>query len=309
MKAGIGFDIGGTKIAIVALDATKGTELYSKAVATPSNETDFLNTLKMLTAEVDELVGEKCPVGIGIPGVVAPDGLVKNYNNLQYITPDIKVRIEQTLSRSIALENDANCFALSESVDGAGKGYGTVFCSIFGTGVGAGTVINGKIIKGKEGIAGEWGHISQPYPLAYELEAPCSCGGFGHIEALCSAPAVLRCYNSACNVSEQVCDVREIVALARKGQDLAINTLDNLYSQMARSLAAIICILNPEVIVLGGGLSNIEEIYAIVPKRCAEFIENLMDIKIESNLKKATYGSSSGVRGAAWLGMNKISLS
>lgn len=305
MKASIGIDIGGTKIEIIVLDKATGAELYRNKIPTPMNSDDFLLKIRDLVDEAEKAVGTECSIGIGIPGAILKNGEVYNYNNMQFIKPNIAKELSAFINRPIRMGNDANCFALSEVTDGAAKGYDVAFCAIFGTGIGAGLAVNGQIITGAYGMTGEWGHISQPYATIDEIIAPCTCGGKGHIEALISAPAIIRDYNHICGPEEKVTDVRQIVEKAEKGNQLATATMYNFYDRTARALLCVTSILGPDVFVLGGGLSNIKDIYQEVPSRFAFLVKNLNGIKAEINIKPALHGASSGLRGAAWLWDNK----
>ncbi len=306
MNGCIGIDIGGTKIEIVVLDCQTGKELYRNRISTPLNYEDFLGKTETLIREAEQSTGLKCTIGIGIPGIVFNDGSLRNYNNLPFIKPDFGKDISKLLARPIKVGNDANCFALSESTDGAAQGYTTAFCAIFGTGVGAGIVVNGKVINGPHGMAGEWGHGSQPYATIDEIITPCRCGGKGHIEALLSAPAVLEQYNLIATPEEKVSGVKQIVEKTAEMNQQATTVLSRFYERMARAFLNIAGILDPDVIVLGGGLSNIDAIYEEVPERFRRLAKDLNGADVKLNLKKNRYGDSSGIRGAAWLGAEQL---
>ena len=265
MTLRIGVDLGGTKIEAIALEG--GREVFRKRIATPRG--DYAATLGAIRNLVDE-AGEG-PVGIGIPGTLSRvTGLVKNANSTWLIGKPLKQDLEKTLGRPVRIENDANCFALSEAVDGAGKGAGVVFGVILGTGVGGGIVVDGKVLVGPNGIAGEWGHNPLPAPQREDLPLrACYCGRTGCIETYLCGPA-----------------------LERDG-DLA------LYEErLARSLATVINLLDPEVVVLGGGVSNIEHLYQAVP---ALWRRHIFSDHAATRLARNVHGDSSGVRGAAWL--------
>ena len=300
MAAVIGFDIGGTKIETAVFDATTKEELFRKKVPTPKNYDDFMATIKALVDEADGVIGESCPVGIGFPGVVSDKGMLMNYNNLPFLRGDVAGDVEKMLSRKVKIANDADCFALSESLDGAAAGSHTAFCAILGTGNGAGITFDGKLLQGKTGCAGEWGHISQPYPTsAWELEQPCSCGGKGHIEALNSAPALVRIYNEK-SISK-VADSAEIDERSKQGGEIACQVLNDFYDRLARAFVAVSNIIDPDVFVLGGGLSLIDGIYEKVPPLYTEYMEKLNGIHAVLDLRRAKHGPSGGLRGAAWL--------
>jgi fructokinase len=262
----IGIDLGGTKIEAIALDEA-GREVFRKRVATPRG--DYAATLATVASLVKE--GGKGSVGIGIPGTLSRvTGLVKNANSTWLIGKPLKDDLERILGREIRVENDANCFALSEAVDGAGKGASVVFGVILGTGVGGGIVVDGKVLVGPNGIAGEWGHNPLPSPQPEDLPLRgCYCGGAGCIETYLCGPA-----------------------LERDG-DLA------LYEErLARSLATVINVLDPDVVVLGGGVSNVERLYQDVPRLWGRYV---FSDHVATRLARNVHGDSSGVRGAAWL--------
>ena len=261
----IGVDLGGTKIEAIALEGSR--EVFRKRLPTPRGDYDgTLLTVKKLIEEAGE-----GSVGIGIPGTLSRvSGLVKNANSTWLIGRPLKQDLERILGREVRVENDANCFALSEAVDGAGKGAPVVFGVILGTGVGGGIVVNGKVLVGPNGIAGEWGH--NPLPLPSERDLPlrsCYCGRAGCIETYLCGPA-----------------------LERDG-DLA------LYEErLARSLAVVINILDPDVVVLGGGVSNVEALYRDIPEL---WKRHIFSDHVATRLARNVHGDSSGVRGAAWL--------
>jgi fructokinase len=265
MPIRIGVDLGGTKIEAIALEGSR--ERFRKRVATPRG--DYQKTVDAVAFLIDE-IGEGT-VGIGIPGALSRiTGLVKNANSTWLIGKPLKEDLEKTLDRPVRIENDANCFALSEAVDGAGKGARVVFGVILGTGVGGGIVVDGKVLVGPNAIAGEWGHNPLPSPTGKDLPLrPCYCGRAGCIETYLCGPA-----------------------LERDG-DIA------LYEErLARSLATVINVLDPDVIVLGGGVSNVQSLYENVPRlwRRYGFSDHLA-----TRLARNVHGDSSGVRGAAWL--------
>src|SRR5438105_3041837 len=248
----IGVDLGGTKIEALALDDA-GREVFRKRVLTPRG--DYVATLAAVAALVNEIGAGS--VGIGIPGALSQTtGLVKNANSTWLIGRPLKQDLERALGREVRLENDANCFALSEAVDGAGKGARVVFGVILGTGVGGGIVVDGKVLVGANAIAGEWGHNPLPLPRDADLPLPaCYCGRVGCIETYLSGPGVLRDYERA------------------TGERLAPETIMALeqpfhrYAQrLARALASVVNVLDPDVIVLGGGMSNVERLYTAVPQ-------------------------------------------
>jgi fructokinase len=292
----IGIDLGGTKIEIIALD-DGGATLVRRRVATPRDDYDStLRALTELTLAVEQELGRRATVGVGIPGTISPDtDLVKNANSTWLIGRPLGRDLERLLSRPLRFANDANCFALSETVDGAARGASTVFGVIVGTGVGGGIVVNGQVLIGANGIAGEWGHNPMPSPRPEEWPGPdCYCGRTGCIETFLSGPGLSLEYASA-DVSVAP---TEIVRRATAGEPLAAACLDRYEERMARALAGIINVLDPDVIVLGGGLSNIDRLYDNVPLRWSKFV---FSDRVHTRLVRAAHGDSSGVRGAAWL--------
>ena len=292
----IGIDLGGTKIEAVALDG-EGRERFRKRVRSPRG--DYPGTIEAvasLVAEAEAAAGS-ATVGIGIPGAVSPaTGLVKNANSTWLNGRPLAEDLTARLGRPVRLANDANCLALSEAADGAAAGYPVVFAVIIGTGTGGGIVVNGQAIVGANAIAGEWGHNPVPWPEADEWPGhPCYCGRTGCIETVLSGPGLARDHHG--RTAEEI----DAAAIAERaaGNDLAaITTLERYERRLARALASVINVLDPDVIVLGGGLSNIERLYANVPSLWKEYV---FSDHVATRLVKARYGDSSGVRGAAWL--------
>jgi len=297
----IGIDVGGTKIEGIALDGTR--ECARIRLATPRDDYPAtLDALITLVRDLEHRVGFTATVGIGIPGAVSPQtGLVKNANSVWLIGRPLQRDLEASLGRAVRIANDANCFAMSEASDGAAAGVQTVFAVIIGTGVGAGIVIDGQVLAGANGIAGEWGHNALPWPATGERPGPpCYCGRSGCIETFLSGPAVTadhRRHTGRCEAPEQ------IVAAAANGDLAADATLVRYERRMARALASIINLLDPEVIVLGGGMSNIDRLYVNVPRLWPEYVFNRggEEEPIRTRLVRAAHGDASGVRGAAWL--------
>jgi len=281
----IGVDLGGTKIEALALDAA-GREVFRKRVLTPRG--DYPATLDAVVALVSEI--GTGTVGIGIPGALSRvTGLVKNANSTWLIGRPLKHDLERALGREVRLENDANCFALSEATDGAGAGARTVFGVILGTGVGGGLVIDGRLLIGRNAIAGEWGHNPLPLPAAADLPLPtCYCGRSGCIETYLSGPALEREHEL---LTKQQRSAREIAAADGEAMERYIQRL-------ARALASVINVLDPDVIVLGGGMSNAERLYSEVPRWWGRFV---FSDQVATRLVRNVHGDSSGVRGAAWL--------
>src|SRR5688572_27425274 len=256
----IGIDLGGTKIEGIALDG--GVEIARLRVSTPRGDYDAtLGAVVRLVRTLEERAGAGGAVGVGIPGTVSPGtGLVKNANSVCLIGRPLKADLERLLDRPVRIANDANCFAVSEAADGAGAGAAVVFGVIVGTGTGAGIVVRGEVLTGPNGIAGEWGHNPLPSPTDEERPGPrCYCGRFGCIETFLSGPGMQADYERA---TGRRATAVEIVSAASAGDREAAATLERYESRMARALAAIINVLDPDVIVLGGGMSNIERLYA-----------------------------------------------
>jgi fructokinase len=293
----IGIDLGGTKIELLALGGD-GRERFRKRIATPRE--DYAATLEAIGSLVraaESALGERATVGIGIPGALSRvSGLVKNANSTWLIGKPLKQDLERRLERELRLANDADCFALSEAVDGAGRGAGTVFGVILGTGVGGGIVVDGRALTGPNAIAGEWGHNPLPLPRDTDLPLPpCYCGRAGCIETYLSGPGMERDHEAATRLRRTTYD---IVAGARDGDAQCRATLARYEERLARSLAGVINILDPDVIVLGGGMSNVESLYDRVPRLWGRYV---FSDRVDTKLARHVHGDSSGVRGAAWL--------
>jgi predicted NBD/HSP70 family sugar kinase len=281
----IGVDLGGTKIEALALDDA-GREVFRKRVLTPRG--DYAATLDAVVALVKEI--GPGTVGVGIPGALSRvTGLVKNANSTWLIGRPLKQDLERALGREVRLDNDANCFALSEAIDGAGQGARVVFGVILGTGVGAGIVVDRQVLVGRNAIAGEWGHNPLPLPTAADLPLPaCYCGRSGCVETYLSGPGLERDHEA---LTQEKLGAREIVARDSEA-------LDRYIQRLARALAGVINLLDPDVIVLGGGISNVERLYTEVPRRWARHV---FSDQVATRLVRNAHGDSSGVRGAAWL--------
>lgn len=293
----IGIDLGGSKIEIVALGADGGT-LLRRRVATPQG--DYPATLAAIAAlvrAVEDELGQPGSVGVGIPGAEsAATGLIKNANSTCLIGRPLRQDLEALLQREVRLANDANCFALSEAVDGSGQGARVVFGVILGTGVGGGIVFNGQVWPGANGIAGEWGHSPLPLPQAADLPLPpCYCGRNGCVETYLCGPALSR--DHAAHGGEPL-PALTIAERAMAGDALCTASLARYEARLARALAQVINLLDPEIIVLGGGLSNIERLYANVPQL---WLPQVFSDQVVTRLVRHRHGDSSGVRGAAWL--------
>ena len=293
----IGVDLGGTKIEALALDEGGGT-LLRRRIAAPRD--DYAATLEAMVGLVQSLeheTGRRGTVGVGIPGAISPaTGRVKNANSTWLNGCSLGEDLAGLLGRPVRLANDANCFALSEATDGAGKGSGVVFGVILGTGTGGGIVVHGRILTGPNAIAGEWGHNPIPWPVLGEWPGPpCYCGRTGCIETFLSGPGLARDHMTLTGESLPPAD---IAARASAGEPRAAGTLRRYEERLARSLAAILNVLDPDVVVLGGGLSNIEGLYTAVPRLWGEYA---FSDRIDTPLVPPVHGDASGVRGAAWL--------
>lgn len=296
----IGIDLGGTKIEGVVLDE-QGVELLRQRVATP--EGDYQGTLAAIKSLVEQLesgVGQEATIGICTPGALSyarsSVGLLKNSNSVCMNGKPVHQDLEALLQRSIKITNDANCFALSEATDGAAKNAAIVFGVIVGTGVGAGIVVNKQVLNGANAIAGEWGHNPMPWPDEEELKgSTCYCGKKACIETFLSGPGLAKDHEKH---TGQSLDSRQIVELAGQGDDGCEQSLQRYERRMAKGLAHVINILDPDVIVLGGGMGNIQRLYHNVPKLWGDYV---FSDTVSTKLLPPEFGDSSGVRGAAWL--------
>jgi fructokinase len=292
----IGVDLGGTKIEAIAIGRDR-REIVRRRVAAPRGSyRETLRAIVELIREVEQQIGEQSHVGIGIPGAISPaTGRVKNANSTWLNGQPLADDLPRLLGRPVRFANDANCFALSETTDGAAAGADIVFGVIIGTGTGGGVVVDRRVLVGANAIAGEWGHNALPLPNDEERPGPaCYCGRFGCIETFLSGPALEREYAR----SGQTMAAAEIVARARGQDPVACACLERYIDRMARSLASVINLLDPDVIVLGGGLSNIDELYSAVPSQWGRYV---FSDRVNTRLVRAHHGDSSGVRGAAWL--------
>lgn len=290
----IGVDLGGTKIEAVALDAD-GAVAWRERVPTPKRSADDIyDAIAGLVLRGEIVLNATASVGIGTPGSLSPKtGLLRGSNTVMLNGQPVKQALEARLKRELRMANDANCFALSEAVDGAGKGAASVFGVILGTGVGGGVVINGQIVNGLHAIAGEWGHNPLPWPMVDELPGMrCYCGKHGCIETWLSGPGI------AAHFAAGSTPTTEIVQRAAAGDVAAETYLRRIEDRLARALATIINVLDPEVIVLGGGVSNIERLYDNVPLLLPTYVFSEF---VETKVARNVHGDSGGVRGAAWL--------
>ena len=293
----LGIDLGGTKIEAVALD-TAGRELARRRVATPRG--DYAGTLRAivdLVVVIERDAGTGGTVGIGTPGAVsARTGRMKNCNSTWLNGQPLREDVEAALGRPVRIANDANCFALAESVDGAARGARIVFGVILGTGVGGGIVVDGRVLEGANAIAGEWGHNPMPWPRDDERPGPaCYCGRAGCIETLLSGPGLAADHR---RTTGEVLSAEAIVARAAAGDAGSEATLARYEERLARALAHVINVVDPDVIVLGGGLSNIARLYANVPRLWTPYV---FSDEVATRLSRNAHGDSGGVRGAAWL--------
>lgn len=297
MSMRIGIDLGGSKIEAVALDQSS-RELLRMRVPTPVG--DYAATLEAiagLVRDIEKRTERRGTVGVGTPGAVSRHtGRIKNSNSVCLIGRPVGEDLAALLGREVRLANDANCFALSEATDGAADGAEVVFGVIIGTGTGGGIVIRGRPLEGPNGIAGEWGHNPLPWPRAVELPGPrCYCGKRGCIETYLSGPGLARDHGGTTN---QTLSAAEIVQRALRGDAACDVTLQRYEDRLARSLATVINVIDPEVIVLGGGLSNIARLYQNVPGLWNDYV---FSDHVDTRLLPAKYGDASGVRGAARL--------
>lgn len=292
----IGIDLGGTKIEAIALHED-GSVLSRQRCHTPAG--DYPATLRAiagLVGEIESQQGRRGSVGIGIPGAMSPaSGRVKNANSTCLIGQALDRDLERLLERPIRLANDANCFAVSEAMDGAGAGFGVVFGVILGTGCGGGIVVRGRGLEGSNAIAGEWGHNPLPWPTPEEQWSQCYCGRHGCMETWLSGPGMSRDHELR---TGEALAAREIAQRASQGEEQALETLEIYTDRLARGLASVINLLDPDVIVLGGGLSNIQHLYEEVPRRWQQYV---FSDRVDTRLLPNRHGDSSGVRGAAWL--------
>lgn len=292
----LGIDLGGSKIEALLLDHA-GEMLWRERCATPAQDyRAILDAIQQLTLQAEAVAGQNLAVGIGTPGAIsAQSGLLRNSNTVCMNGQNLYHDLQQLLQRPLRVQNDANCFALSEATDGAAADYSMVFGVIIGTGTGGGVVWDKKLLSGRHTIAGEWGHNPLPWLQPFDVLRDCYCGKQGCIETFLSGPGF------AANASALVqlnMNSRQIVTAAEQGDAIAAQQLEHYYDQLARALAHVINILDPDAIVLGGGMSNIAGIYTEVPPRLQRYV---FSDYVDTPLLAPKYGDSSGVRGAAWL--------
>ena len=293
----IGVDLGGTKTEVIAL-ADDGTILVRHRVHTPAgNYNAVLDTVAELVATAEQSTGPMSRIGIGTPGAISPNSsLMRNSNSVVLNGRPLDRDLADRLRRQVRLENDANCFTLSEAIDGAASAFKVVFGVILGTGVGGGIVIDKKLLPGRNKIAGEWGHNPLPWTTASDLAGvPCYCGKSGCIETYLSGAGLSRGYKA---LTGRDMTAVEIAGAATNGDREARACMKQYVDQLARSLASIINVLDPDTIVLGGGLSNIMDLYSTIPSIIGEYV---FSDHVATPVLRALHGDSSGVRGAAWL--------
>ncbi|HKT18146.1 MAG TPA: ROK family protein [Stellaceae bacterium] len=293
----IGIDLGGSKIEVAALDRGGAIRLRRRIPTPAGHYPATIAAVKELVESSEAALGTRASVGIAIPGAISPaTGLVKNANSTCLIGRPFDRDVMAALGRPVRFANDANCFALSEATDGAGQGARVVVGVILGTGVGGGIVVNGQVLTGANAIAGEWGHTPLPWPRDEERPGPlCYCGKHGCIEAFLSGPSLTRDHREAGGESREPA---EIVARAAAGEAAAGASLARYLDRLARGLAMAINIIDPDIIVLGGGLGQIAQLYSEVPARWGAYV---FSDRVATRLRPPRWGDSSGVRGAAWL--------
>lgn len=326
----IGVDLGGTKTEVICLNKSNGKELYRKRIPTHRGDYDVtVRDIAALVHEAEDELGQTGTVGIGIPGTISSDtGVVKNANSTWINGHPLDKDMATALGRPVRVENDANCFAVSEAVDGAGEGREVVFGVIIGTGCGGGVAINGQAHRGINGIGGEWGHNPLPYPQVFlkdskahyehferhpeakdaldryfcgdesasEYPGPlCYCGRRGCLETWISGTGFKNDY---LRVTGESVSTHDIIDHARSGEKKAVEALARYRDRLARSLAQVINIMDPDIIVLGGGMSNVQSLYRDVPKLWGRYV---FSDSVKTQIVPALHGDSSGVRGAAWL--------
>ena len=292
----LGIDLGGTKIEAAIIDDS-GSFICRERVPTPQDYTEILQAITSLTNTVCSAHHYDGPLGICTPGSISKSsGLLQGSNSQSLNGRDLRSDLQAALNRPVRISNDANCFALSEAIDGAGAGYDSVFGVIIGTGCGGGIVIDQKIAGGVNGIAGEWGHVPLPWPVDYEYEGhECWCGRTGCLETYISGTGLELDYF---RIANEKIDAKTILEKAQSGDIVAESVIQVLEDRIGRGLAMIINILDPDAIILGGGLSNIDRLYANIPRKWPGYV---FSKSIDTKLLKPKFGDSSGIRGAAYL--------
>lgn len=291
----IGIDLGGTKVEGIAL--ADGGEIVARLrIGTPRDYAESVEAVAGLVEAIEHTVGERCTVGVGVPGALTPAGVMKNANSTWLIGQPLGRDLEDRLSRPVRLMNDANCFAISEAADGAGEGAEVVFGVILGTGVGGGIVVDRRALEGANRIAGEWGHNPLPWMSSDEFpRVICYCGKLGCIETFLSGPAFEREFAERTGIALASA---EIAAAAERGETTAVAAMTRYHDRLARALASAINVIDPDVIVLGGGMSNLPRLAEAVAERLPAYV---FSDSVTTRVAKNVHGDSSGVRGAAWL--------
>ena len=302
----IGVDLGGTKTEAIVLDPA-GTEVWRQRIATPSAQgyDAVLAALGALVGQARQAAGAgRASIGFGTPGSLTADGLLKNANTQCLNGRPLQADLQTLLGQPVAVANDANCLALSEATDGAGRGAAVVFAAILGTGTGAGIAVHGRILTGPNGLAGEWGHNPLPWAPADEARPACYCGQVGCVETLVSGPGLAADHQGRHGGG---LTALQIASAAAAGDAACADSLARWQQRLARGLAAVINLLDPDVIVLGGGLSRMADTYRVVPALWDRWVVSggQRDL-VRTRLLPARHGDSSGVRGAAWLGRQAL---
>jgi fructokinase len=306
----LGIDLGGTKTEVIALDA-QGQEHWRRRIATPAAQgyDAVLAALATLVADARQALGASAAasIGIGTPGSLTAAGLVKNANTQCLNGRPLQHDLQRLLGQPVAVANDANCLALSEAVDGAGAGAAVAFAAILGTGCGAGIAVHGRVLTGPNRLAGEWGHNPLPWGEPDELRPACYCGQAGCVETWVSGPGIAADHLRRCGVALSAAQIAEAAAT---GDAACADTLARWQQRLARALAAVINLLDPDVIVLGGGLSRIASTYTAVPALWHRWVfSGGLREPVRTRLLPARHGDASGVRGAAWLGRDPAAIS
>jgi len=309
----LGIDLGGTKIEIIAMDTNSTTLLRERCTTPQGDYKKTLDAICQIIYDTEQKLQQTGSLGIGIPGTISKEtGLIKNANSTCLIGKPLKEDLSKRLQRPVSVANDADCFTLSEACDGAGEQYNNVFGIILGTGVGGGISINKNIINGPNSITGEWGHNPLPWINKRDFALPCYCGKQACIETFLSGPGISKQFERLSLINSDDSNIaltlksEEIFKLSQSGHSLALECVNRYIDQMARSLASVINILDPDVIVFGGGLSNIDHLY---PKVHVKLQDYIFSDSVNTKFVKALHGDSSGVRGAAWLGKSQHSIS
>lgn len=292
----LGIDLGGSKIEAVLLDSA-GLVTWQQRIETPAEDYNaILSSIADLHGKAEVQAAEELALGIGTPGAISPrTGLLRNSNTVSMNGKNLLKDLRNRIQRPVQIQNDANCFALSEAMDGAAADFKLVFGVIIGTGTGGGLVFNQQLITGPHAIAGEWGHNPLPWLQSFDVLRDCYCGKQGCIETFLSGPGLA---DNVKALTGQLLNSRQIVQLAEQGEKPYLQQMDFYYDQLARALAHVINIIDPDVIVLGGGMSNIKGIYQQVPERLGQYV---FSDYVETKILPPKYGDASGVRGAAWL--------